>query len=145
MSSCTNLRKYTYPSNSHGYCKLRVQYIMESQYRSVCTKSMWWTQSGILFCFLCLLKTSRHLFCLNGTFECISYNAAFHLLRTYLTLNAVFGSSVRLNVLKLLGFRRSAVAPLGTIYSTANTSHDQKPQLFLPKLTTRTTQRSSHL
>lgn len=119
MFSWTNLRNYTSPNNSHSYCKSRVQYIMEPQYRNVCVESMWWTQSGILFGFLCLLKTSRHFFCVNGTFECTPYNAVLHLLRTYLTVNSVFVSSVRLfhklNLLKLLGFTSSAVLPLDRI------------------------------
>lgn len=61
---------------------------------------MWSIHSGILFCFLCLQKTSRHFFCVNGTFECIPYIAVEHLLLPYLTVNAVFVESVRPTISK---------------------------------------------
>lgn len=83
------LRKYASQNNSHVYSK---SHIMEPQHRSVCTGSMRSANSGILFCFLRLLKTSRHFFGVNGTFECLPHRPVFHLLPTYLIVNGAFVS-----------------------------------------------------
>lgn len=61
-------------------------------------------------------KTSRHFFCVNRTFECNPYKSVEHVLRAYLTVNAVFVSSVRAfqkaKLLELLGSTWSVVLPL---------------------------------
>lgn len=148
---CESKNKYNSPNNSHSYSKWHVQYIMEPQYRSVSTESMWWTQSGILFCFLCLLKTSRHFFCVNGTFECVPHNAVPHLLWTYSIwqwmlclsyLGDCFKSCICWSYLAVQGLQHFHYIELG---STENGSYDQKPLLSLQKPNIRITQRSAHL
>lgn len=114
MTSCTHLRKHDPQSNSHGY----------SMFNTLCSHNTdvfaleacgRFTRAS---CFASCACRKHHVIssCVNGTFECIPYKSVEHVLRAYLTVNAVFVSSVRpfqkAKLLKLLGSTWSAVLPL---------------------------------